>query len=299
MSKETERIFKEMHKALEEQEIKNDEQMRTFVDKFIQDYNNKLNKEHPMDSYDYLEMAQSAISDKEAIKYAQKALKLDPYCLEAELVIAQAKAMDSESFKKNMEKVIKKGEEQLQERGIDKKEDAGGFYGILETRPYMRVRKAYVELLIAQGRFRHAMQEAEELLELCETDNLGVRYLLMALYCYFEDESKATKLIQKYEENSAFMILPLIALYYKLENEKRMKKYMIKLQNSNVELKEALELLMNSEINSNIIDEILSEEMYKPFSLQEVVLAFSEASFLYMPMEELLLRLYKECNCIC
>ena len=43
----------------------------------------------------------------------------------------------------------------------------------------MRVRKEYLELLITQGRYRHAICEAEELIRLNENDNLGVRYTLM------------------------------------------------------------------------------------------------------------------------
>lgn len=65
-------------------------------------------------------MAQNTFDAKEAIRYAQKALKLDPYCLDAELIIAQAKSNDMEELKKNMEKVIRKGEEQLAQRNISK-----------------------------------------------------------------------------------------------------------------------------------------------------------------------------------
>ena len=72
------------------------------------------------DAYDYLEMAQNTFDAKEAIRYAQKALKLDPYCLDAELIIAQAKSNDMEELKKNMEKVIRKGEEQFAQRNISK-----------------------------------------------------------------------------------------------------------------------------------------------------------------------------------
>lgn len=43
------------------------------------------------DVYDYLEMAQNAYDVKETIRYAQKALKLDPYCLDAEMMIAQGR----------------------------------------------------------------------------------------------------------------------------------------------------------------------------------------------------------------
>lgn len=297
MSKETEKIFRELHKALEEQNFENDMQLESFIDNFVMVHNEKISaglKNSDYDSYDYLEMAEEALTDKEAIKYAQKAIELDPYCLDAELVIAQAKAKDFDSLKKSLEKIIKKGEEQLKERDISMVEDAGAFYGILETRPYMRVRKTYLELLITQGRFKHAMAEAEELLRLCENDNLGIRYILIALYCYFEDEAKAMELFNKYKEETAFMLLPLSALYYKLENNRKMKSYIMKLMNCNQDFEEALEILMHADIEAELIDEIMSSEMYAPFSLEEVILSFSQAVWLYMPMAGFLPRIYKE-----
>lgn len=292
MSRETERVFRELHKAMEEKEFKSEAEINDFMNEFMQTYNASLGKKKGNDVYDYLEMAQDTFDAKEATRYAQKALKLDPYCLDAELIIAQAKSKDMEDLKKNMEKVIRKGEEQLAQRNISKEEDAGSFYGLFETRPYMRVRKEYLGLLITQGRYRHAISEAEELIRLNENDNLGVRYILMALYSYFEDEDKVKALFEKYPEDSAFMLLPLIALYYKMENDKKMKSYIRKLKNKNPQLQEALEMFMDADEDE--MEEILHAPMYRPFSLEEVVLAFSEAMFLYMPMNGFLDRLYDE-----
>lgn len=42
------------------------------------------------------------------------------------------------------------------------------------------------------------------------------------------------------------------------------------------------------------MEEILQAPMYRPFSLEEVVLAFSESMFLYMPMNGFLDKLYDE-----
>ena len=293
MSRETERVFRELHKAMEGKDFKSETEINDFMNEFIQAHNANVGKKKDNDAYDYLEMAQNTFDAKEAIRYAQKALKLDPYCLDAELIIAQAKSNDMEELKKNMEKVIRKGEEQLAQRNISKEEDAGSFYGLFETRPYMRVRKEYLGLLITQGRYRHAILEAEELIRLNENDNLGVRYIFMALYSYFEDEYKAKELFDKYQEESAFMLLPLIALYYKMENNKKMKSYIRKLKNRNPQLQEAIEMFMD-DVDEDEMEEILCAPMYRPFSVEEVVLAFSESMFLYMPMNGFLDRLYEE-----
>ena len=224
MSRETEKVLRELHKVMEEREFANEAEANEFLNQFMQEYNANIGKKTTPDVYDYLEMAEEAFDAKEAIRYAKKALKLDPYCLDAEMIIAKAKSEDMEALKKNMEKVICKGEEQLVQRNISKEENAGIFYGIFETRPYMRARKEYLDLLIEQGRYRHAIREAEELIRLNENDNLGIRYRLMALYSYFEDSDSANALLTKYPEESAFMLLPVIALYYKMENNKKNEK---------------------------------------------------------------------------
>lgn len=292
MSRESERIFKEMHKVMEGQNLENEEQVDEFVSNFMKGYHDTPPKNQKLDSYDYLEMAEGADTAEEAIKYAQKALKLDPYCLDAEMIIAQAKSETIDDFKKNLEKIIQKGEKQLTQRGISMEEDAGQFYGILQTRPYMRIRKAYLDLLLEMGRFRSAVSEAEELLRLCENDNLGIRYSLMALYSYFEEESKTLELFQKYKEDTAFMLLPLIALYYKIDNAKKMRTYILKLKNKNPDFQKALEIIMSGDEEE--LSEFTSMEMYRPFSVEEVILAISEGAYLYLPMNHFLLRLYEE-----
>lgn len=267
--------------------------MSRETEKFVQNFNKGLKENKKADSYDYLKMAEDADTVEETIKYAKKALKLDPYCLDAEYLIAQSEAESIDALIIKMEKIIRKGEEQLAIRGISMEEDAGSFYGLWETRPYMRIRKGYLELLLEMGRFCLAVGEAEELLRLSENDNLGVRYSLMALYCYFEDEQNALNLLGRYEEESSFMLLPLIALYYKMGNVKKMRKYIKKLQNKNPDLQSAMEMMMDADQEETLLD-IANSEMYSPFSGEEFILAFTEGSYLYMPMRYFLAKLYEE-----
>lgn len=292
MSCETEKVFAELHKAMEGKDFQSEDDINTFINQFMQNYNQNIDKKTAYDEYDYLDMAQNAFDVKESIRYAQKALKMNPYCLDAEMIIAQAKAKNMDELKKNIEKVIQKGETQLAERNITIEEDAGSFYGLFETRPYMRARKKYLELLIAQGRFRSAIAEAEEIIRLNENDNLGARYTLLALYCYFEEEDKANALFEKYKVDSAFMLLPMIALYYKKENNKKFKFLIKKLNNKNPDLRSAIEMLASSEDDE--LENILEQGMYRPFSEEEVILAFSECMFLYMPMNGFVDKLYDE-----
>lgn len=289
-------VKKRICQSNEGKKSKCEKEVQEDMDKFMNEYNESMGKEDRLfDAFDYLEMAEDAINEKEAIHYAKKALELDPYLLDADLIIAHEKSRNIEEFRKKLKALIKKGEEQLAEQGISKEEDEGSFYGILETRPYMRIRKRYVDILMAQGKFRLAISEIEELIRLNESDNFGMRYILMSLHSYFEDEKSALALYKKYKEDSAFMLLPLIALYYKMEDDKRMRTYIRKLNKWNPDVIEALELFIDEEGDgADEIEDIVCSTMYRPASAEEVVLAITQSAFLYVTMNGFMDRLYCE-----
>ncbi|MDI9520888.1 MAG: hypothetical protein QM308_07045 [Bacillota bacterium] len=294
MSYGTERFFKELAKATEGENLNDQEAMQERMDKFTKEYFETMDKkDRPLDAFDYLEMAEDAANGKEAIRYAKKALELDSYLLDAELIIAEEKSYSAEEFEKQLKAIIKKGETQLLEQGISKEENEGDFYGLHETRPYMRMRKEYADLLISQGKFRLSISEIEDIIRLNESDNLGMRYMLMALYSFFEDEEKALALYKKYEEDSAFMLLPLIALYYKKEDDKQMRMYIRKLKRSNPDVLKALKLFMDEDGREEIED-IAYSTTYRPASMEEVVLALTQSAFLYVPMNDFMDKLYRE-----
>jgi hypothetical protein len=61
-------------------------------------------------------------------------------------------------------------------------------------------------------------------------DNQGVRSILIGLYAFFEDEQAALQLYEEYhKEPSAWNLLSLAALYYKLGDEKTCLSYLKKL----------------------------------------------------------------------
>ena len=78
-----------------------------------------------------------------------------------------------------------------------------------------------------------AIKQGEELLKLCESDNLGIRYLIIGLYTVLEKFDKAEKIYNKYSEASTFMWFPLSIMYYKEGNYRKCKKVLKQLQENN------------------------------------------------------------------
>ena len=230
MSRLSERFFREAKDFMDANKFENEEQANAALQEFIMQYNESLRSDtgrNPETSWDYLDMAVDAPTEKEAVKYAKKALELDAYCTDAEVMIADIQyGRDPEKFKKKLEKIIAKTEKHLREEDFFDEDCIGDFWEIFETRPYMRARYNYIELLLALGKYKKAIEECEEMLELNSNDNTGIRYTLMGLYAHFEDEVSAMRLYKKYNECSVHMLLPLIALYYKTDSYKTAEKYL-------------------------------------------------------------------------
>ena len=58
---------------------------------------------------------------------------------------------------------------------------------------------------------RQAANICEEVLRLNGNDNLGARYLLMAIYATLEEEKDMLNLYKKYHEENLEMLFPLFA----------------------------------------------------------------------------------------
>lgn len=98
----------------------------------------------------------------------------------------------------------------------------------------MRVCYQYLSALMGNGFITKATKEVERLLELCKSDNLGVRYDLMRLFALAEDKEKAEELLKSYdEEQTSQMMLPLCFLYYKIGETETAENLLLKIKEIN------------------------------------------------------------------
>lgn len=275
----------------EKAEPKKEESLKEILENDHENIQAMLNRSDRI--YDLLELAQLAETNEEAIYYAEEILALDPDNLDAELIIVKAKARSFGTQQKALKRLLAKAEKVLVKIGIDKEKEMGCFYGLIETRPYMRVHYHYLQTLLALGKMGLALQEAEEMIRLNENDNGGIRYTLMALYAHFEDEEKAQALLSKYPHDDTSMLLPLIALYYRKDNQKQMRVYIDKLQATNSHVIEALYILDDDDAYEEVAT-IVNARMYQRDSAEEVITCFVENGFLYEQLPEFTHTLIKE-----
>lgn len=245
--KDTEKILKQLQEHLDELNLETEEEINEEVQKFMESLDiDELDFENTpeFESDDLLEEAYEAETEKEARRLVKKALEVYPDNIDAQTFLANMEENPINRLKK-LDWAIENARKILEKEGYFEEDSIGAFWGILETRPYMRARNFRVETLMFLGRYHEAIKECEELLKLCESDNLGIRYKLIGLYCYFEEFDKCEKIFKKYDEESAFMLLPISIMYYKKGDYKKAEKMIKRLD----------------EANPYIVDNIVSEDI--------------------------------------
>ncbi len=298
MSRDTEKMFKELHKYIEEHSDENrtEADVQRLMNEFIEEYNGNIiadaSEKKPETSDDYLEMAYKAYSDKEALKYARQALKLDPNNFDAEVMVIDNKSKDSTSMVKNYANAVRQATEHMKAEGFFDEENIGAFWGIIETRPYMRLRIRYVRELLNCGMIGQAKDEIEEMLYLCEGDNVGSRYYLMHIYVYFEDEQAALDLHKKFDcYDETEMLLPLSMLYYKKGKFTTASKYLRRLNAANKDLKRFLKMYVYMEDD---FDGFEMDGAYRPGTIEEFMVEMRDNAFLFIGMESYMEWAWKE-----
>jgi hypothetical protein len=132
------------------------------------------------------------------IALAHEALSLSPQCADAYVLLAQEEA---DTVKRALE-LFKQGME-AGTRALGAKyfrENTGYFWGLLETRPYMRARQGLAETLWRLKRYEEAIEHYRELLRLNPGDNQGNRYALLDLLIQIERYEKALDLLKQYRD---------------------------------------------------------------------------------------------------
>lgn len=145
--------------------------------------------------------AMEAESEAQARKLAKRALKLDPDCVDALLVMADLDARTPREMIEGLQKAVAAGERSLGARFI--KDHRGHFWLQFETRPYMRAMEGLGRALSTQGIHCDAIGIYEKMLELNPNDNQGVRDPLLGLYLETGDLNGVARLFKKYEMDAS------------------------------------------------------------------------------------------------
>ena len=197
-----ERMSANIGKLLEEQEFDSIEQAQAFLDRTLLEGGGLL-PEAPAPNTP-LEKAQDLVyealeteSPRKRIQLARRALKISGDC--AYMLLAEESAKSLEEARDLYQKGIEAGERALGRETFE--EDAGSFWGILETRPYMRAREGLALCLWRLGERREAIDHYKQMLDLNPGDNQGIRHELAG--CLLDEglDEELGELLERYEDD--------------------------------------------------------------------------------------------------
>lgn len=272
MRRKEEDVLKEFRSALENM---SDDELGDIVGAIDQ----RMQERPGPDVMDYLDMAEEASSKKKALEYINKALEIEPGNLDALIMQADISAGTPEDIEKAYLGLIKKEEKRLKSEGYFDEGDVGSFWLMLETRPYMRLLQRTAQLYRDCGRMRMAAEVCVKMLELCTGDNLGMRYELMHIYAFLEDEAAAEALYKKYPHEGTQFLLPMAILYYKLGNVKKAEKYFSELCADNKDTYK----FFHAAVKGKQLEELSEMGIgYRPGTIEELIVDFQDNGFLYI-----------------
>jgi tetratricopeptide (TPR) repeat protein len=130
---------------------------------------------------------------------ARKALKISADCADAYVLLAEEQADSLERALGYYQEGVAAGKRALGEAYFA--ENTGHFWGLMETRPFMRAMEGMARSLWRLGRKEEALQSYQEMLRLNPGDNQGIRYILTDLLQSMNRYPELATLLKQYPDN--------------------------------------------------------------------------------------------------
>lgn len=200
--RESESMMKKIGKILELKDMSIEEMNRHIVGRSFDDINaehNELSAATAKERAEDLVIdAMEETSSRERKRLAKEALEIYPNLADAWIILADESKSAEEALELT-ERAVKAGYEDLGEKYIQ--EHRGHFWGLTETRPYMRAISNLAQLQWSIGKEDEAITNLSECLRLNPNDNQGVRDPLLTYLLLRNDLDGAEQLLKQFSED--------------------------------------------------------------------------------------------------
>jgi tetratricopeptide (TPR) repeat protein len=194
----------DLHRILAEQDFASIDEANQFLADMLVDNEGRIPTSTPRTP---IEEAQNVMYDAwaaegpERVQLARKALEISPDCADAYVLLAEDAAPSLEEGRDLYAQGVAAGERALGKRMF--KEEVGRFWGILETRPYMRARLGLALCLWQVGERDAAVAHYQDMLRLNPNDNQGVREVLLDSLLTLRRDDEAGRLLKEYVKDGS------------------------------------------------------------------------------------------------
>jgi tetratricopeptide (TPR) repeat protein len=150
------------------------------------------------------------------VELAREALALCPDCADAYVLLAENAPSRKQALELYQQGVAA-GERALGPAAFQ--EYTGRFWGVLDTRPYMRARIGLALELWTAARRDEAVQHLQDMLRLNPNDNQGVRYTLAGFLLFLDRDDELAQLLEQYDEESALFSYTRTLLLFRQQGD--------------------------------------------------------------------------------
>ena len=198
--KKQDKLFQDLQRMLDSQELKSEEDVHKFLDGLM----GQPIPSFPKESLTIKEQAQDLIfkafelPEDEGYNLALKAIQMDIDCIEAYEYLGALEPIPHTAI------IYYKTGIEIGKRIYSKthfRNGIGNFWLIHETRPFMRCMQAYAECLKEMDRVRDAVSVFEEMIRLNPNDNQGVRDHLLIYLIKINEFNKFRKYDKLYKDD--------------------------------------------------------------------------------------------------
>ncbi len=197
MSGLTEKRFRVITREMEGRKFKDEAEQGAFMNQHVRANSDDLVAGQNLSPEDLamecLDLAREARTEEQALDCLRRALRLDPGCCEAKVGLAALEARSDSELLRRLDEAIAAEEARLGPAFF--KEEKGQFWGMTESRPYMRACLDRALLLTDLGRLKEAQKALRALILLNKHDHQGVRLLLGPL-CLRRGDLKAYRALR-------------------------------------------------------------------------------------------------------
>ena len=198
-----EAMMADLSRIMREQEFASLDDAQTFLDRMLAEGGGRFPASQPLSSVEQAQalayQAWEAPTEREAVALAREALAISPDCTDAYNVLAEAEGESVEKACDFYRQGVEAGARTLGEEFFVA--NKGHFWGMIETRPYMRARQGLADCLWAMDRTAESIPHSEALLDLNPNDNQGIRDVLLSRYLALGNDASAERLFRQYPDD--------------------------------------------------------------------------------------------------
>lgn len=218
-----ERMLADLTRLIDREGVQTDEELQALLERVMAPGGRlpSFKPETPLEkAQELVYKAWDTDDPRRRVRLARKALSISKDCADAYVILANDTADSPEEAVELYEEAVAAGERAMGPDAFSKY--AGHFWGVLETRPYMRAREALATALWYADEDDEAIEHLRAMLALDPEDHLGVRHQLLAYLLSLERYQEAEELLDQFaEEASALWTYTRAILRYSHEGPSR------------------------------------------------------------------------------